>query len=53
MIETVGNASDMDLLQGLANQKAVEKLNNMLLDDKQVYAGPFLRERKRQTTRLS
>ncbi|VVB10428.1 unnamed protein product [Arabis nemorensis] len=31
-------------------QKAIEKLNGMLLNDKQVYVGPFLRRQERDTT---
>ncbi|KAJ0011525.1 hypothetical protein Pint_33905 [Pistacia integerrima] len=30
-------------------QKAIEKLNGMLLNDKQVYVGPFLRKQERET----
>lgn len=33
-----------------AAQKAIEKLNGMLLNDKQVYVGPFLRKQERETT---
>ncbi|CAK7329907.1 unnamed protein product [Dovyalis caffra] len=32
-----------------AAQKAIEKLNGMLLNDKQVYVGPFLRKQERET----
>jgi polyadenylate-binding protein len=32
-----------------AAQKAIEKLNGMLLNDKQVYVGPFLRKQERDT----
>ncbi|KAF9675888.1 hypothetical protein SADUNF_Sadunf09G0080200 [Salix dunnii] len=32
-----------------AAQKAIEKLNGMLLNDKQVYVGPFLRKQDRET----
>lgn len=31
-----------------AAQKAIEKLNGMLLNDKQVYVGPFLRKQERE-----
>ncbi|CAH2076921.1 unnamed protein product [Thlaspi arvense] len=31
-------------------QKAIEKLNGMLLNDKQVYVGPFLRRQERDST---
>ncbi|KAG4401999.1 hypothetical protein GLYMA_02G103900v4 [Glycine max] len=31
-------------------QKAIEKLNGMLLNDKQVYVGPFLRKQEREST---
>ncbi|KAF5751188.1 polyadenylate-binding protein 2-like isoform X1 [Tripterygium wilfordii] len=31
-------------------QKAIEKVNGMLLNDKQVYVGPFLRKHERETT---
>jgi len=31
-------------------QKAIEKLNGMLLNDKQVYVGPFLRRQERENT---
>lgn len=31
-------------------QKAIEKLNGMLLNDKQVYVGPFLRKQERDST---
>ena len=30
-------------------QKAIERLNGMLLNDKQVYVGPFLRKQERET----
>lgn len=30
-------------------QKAIEKLNGMLLNDKQVYVGPFLRKQERES----
>lgn len=33
---------------GEAAQKAIEKLNGMLLNDKQVYVGPFLRKQERE-----
>ncbi|XP_068324152.1 polyadenylate-binding protein 8-like [Pyrus communis] len=33
-----------------AAQKAIEKLNGMLLNDKQVYVGPFLRKQERDST---
>ncbi|XP_065871212.1 polyadenylate-binding protein 8-like [Euphorbia lathyris] len=33
-----------------AAQKAIEKLNGMLLNDKQVYVGPFLRKQERDTS---
>ncbi|KAL7236561.1 hypothetical protein ACSBR1_019789 [Camellia fascicularis] len=33
-----------------AAQKAIETLNGMLLDDKQVYVGPFLRKQEREMT---
>ncbi|KAJ6310501.1 hypothetical protein OIU76_015265 [Salix suchowensis] len=32
-----------------AAQKAIEKLNGMLMNDKQVYVGPFLRKQERDT----
>ncbi|KAK9988428.1 hypothetical protein SO802_028667 [Lithocarpus litseifolius] len=32
-----------------AAQKAIEKLNGMLLNDKQVFVGPFLRKQERET----
>ncbi|WCJ17739.1 Polyadenylate-binding protein 8 [Euphorbia peplus] len=32
-----------------AAQKAIEKLNGMLLNDKQVHVGPFLRKQERET----
>ncbi|KAI4367603.1 hypothetical protein MLD38_023323 [Melastoma candidum] len=32
-------------------QLAIEKLNGMLLNDKQVYVGPFLRKQERETTK--
>lgn len=32
-----------------AAQKAIEKLNGMLLNDKQVYVGPFLRKQERES----
>ncbi|KAK4757467.1 hypothetical protein SAY87_018768 [Trapa incisa] len=31
-------------------QKAIEKLNGMLINDKQVYVGPFLRKQEREST---
>ncbi|XP_074313165.1 polyadenylate-binding protein 2-like [Silene latifolia] len=31
-------------------QKAIEKLNGMLLNDKQVYVGPFVRRQEREST---
>ncbi|KAI4298478.1 hypothetical protein L6164_032032 [Bauhinia variegata] len=31
-------------------QKAIEKLNGMLLNDKQVYVGPFLRKQERESS---
>ncbi|MQI72091.1 hypothetical protein EI017_25375, partial [Escherichia coli] len=31
-----------------STQKAIEKLNGMLLNDKQVYVGPFLRKQERE-----
>ncbi|XP_022763416.1 polyadenylate-binding protein 2-like isoform X2 [Durio zibethinus] len=33
-----------------AAQKAIEKLNGMLLNDKQVYVGPFVRKQERDTS---
>lgn len=33
-----------------AAQKAIEKLNGMLLNDKQVYVGPFLRKQERDSS---
>ncbi|KAL5077245.1 hypothetical protein RYX36_016229 [Vicia faba] len=33
-----------------AAQKVIEKLNGMLLNDKQIYMGPFLRKKERETT---
>lgn len=33
-----------------AAQKAIEKLNGMLLNDKQVYVGPFVRKQEREMT---
>lgn len=33
-----------------AAQKAIEKLNGMLLNDKQVYVGPFLRRQERDSS---
>lgn len=34
-----------------SSQKAIEKLNGMLLNDKQVYVGPFLRKQERESAK--
>lgn len=36
-----------------AAQKAIEKLNGMLLNDKQVFVGPFLRKQERESSEKS
>ena len=33
-----------------AAQKAIDKLNGMLLNDKQVFVGPFVRKQEREST---